>query len=46
MPLSYMTLGIQTKAMFGLRVLRPRLGAKRISAFFLLSAVKADHFQP
>ena len=23
-----------TKAMFGLRVLRPRLGAKRVSAFF------------
>ena len=31
--------------MFGLRVLRPRLGAKRVSAFFfLLSAVNADFF--
>ena len=31
--------------MFGLRVLRPRLGAKRVSAFFfLLLAVKADFF--
>ena len=34
--------------MFGLRVLRPRLGAKRVSAcfffFFSLSAVKTDFF--
>ena len=33
--------------MFGLRVLRPRLGAKRVSAFFFfffLSAVMADFF--
>ena len=32
--------------MFGLRVLRPRLGAKRVSPFFffLLSAVKVDFF--
>ena len=37
-----------TKAMFGLRVLCPCLGAKRVSTFFffffLLSAVKADFF--
>ena len=36
------------KAMFGLRILRLRLGAKRVSAFFffffLLSAVNADFF--
>ena len=31
--------------MFGLRVLRPRLGAKRVADFFfLLSAVNADFF--
>ena len=33
--------------MFGLRVLHPRLGAKRVSAFFfffLLSAIKVDFF--
>ena len=35
--------------MFGLRILRPRLGAKRVSGFhlfiyFLLLAIKADFF--
>ena len=38
--------GKDTECMFGLRVLRPRLGAKHVSAFFffLLSTVKADFF--